>query len=440
MFRKQLVTVGALLLSDTFLLGASLQAQTQLAPPAPRPLPAPTASSPHFVGNVNNIRALPNGQLLINDTRIHHLMLSDSMLKTTTVVIDSGEYGSRPASLMSYFGDSSLFVEAITPSMRVIDPSGKVVRTIAVPQASSASSIMPTTSGMAGVDARGRIVHRGFIPRPPKEKLKAGETRLFDYPDTNPIVRDDPETHQGMTLAFVKGLKISGVDVAIDANRSAGYIRSTPVYILDEWAMLSNGMIAVVRGTDYHIDLIGPDNKITSLPKIPHTWIPLPDSLKLAIIDSIRKAENESRDEQLKQAADKKNGTGTSSASGATSAGGSTIGSGGFTGGRPTDFPPPPPIDLYLPRIEDFPDYYPVFSFGALHPDVDGNLWIHTELHSPDGKSSVYDVVSSAGKLIDRILIPDDRSIVGFDKHGNVFLTAHESRTVVWIERVHWKA
>ena len=72
--------------------------------PVPRTLPAPSVISPRFAGNAFSVIALSNGSLLVNDIRNHRVMLSDSLMRVTSIVIDSAEYGTRPGSVMRHLG------------------------------------------------------------------------------------------------------------------------------------------------------------------------------------------------------------------------------------------------------------------------------------------------------------------------------------------------
>lgn len=393
----------------------------------PRRLPAPTVVSPQFVGSVAGLLELPNGMLLVNDARNHRVMMADALLRTTTVVIDSTEYGPRSASLMRYLGDSALFVEAITPCARVIDPSGRVVRTMAITNPRDAGWLMPSPTAMAGVDAMGRFVHRGVVPRPPRLPLKPGETRIRKYPDSMPIVRDDPVTRMGDTIAWAKSMALEGVEVARADGRSITYLRAFPVEVTDEWAVLSNGNVAILRGLDYHIDIIAADGRKTALPRMPYAWEPLSDSVKQVLIDSTR-AENEALRNAPSGSAVSSGNTST-----ATNGGGGGIGGGASRG----DFPPPPPGSLDV-KLSELSDYWPAFSLGALKPGLDGTLWIRTNARHSDSTMSVYDIVGADGRLADRVLLPGDRVIVGFSRQGAVFLLGRGDAGVQWIERVPW--
>ena len=63
-----------------------------------------------------------------------------------------------------------------------------------------------------------------------------------------------------------------------------------PLPVVDEWAVLSDGAVALVRGRDYHIDWVNPDGSRTSSPKIPFEWQRLSDEDKVAFIDSVKAA------------------------------------------------------------------------------------------------------------------------------------------------------
>lgn len=396
--------------------------------PAPRPLPAPTIVSPKFADSAFNVVALPNGMLLINDTRNHRVMLSDSLLRVTTVIIDSTEYGSRSAALMAYPGDSVMFVEAVTPSMTLIDPTGKVVRSMAVPNPRNVGWLMPSPINMAAIDSRGRFVHRGVAPRVELPRIKPGETRPRTFPDSSPIIRDSPTTHAGDTIIWVRSISIETVEVARADGRSMSYSKSRAEEAIDEWAVLSNVLLAVVRGRDYRIDLVDPDGKVTALPRIPYAWERLTDDQKVVLSDSVNKA----REEALKSPPRMMSGGGSAAAGGG---GGGGLGNAAL---NRADYPPPPPGSLDL-KPADLPDYRAAFTIGAIRADAEGNLWIRTEQRVGDTTKVVRDVVNSAGKLIDRIIMPKDRSIVGFDRHGNVFLVGKADGGIQWIERVKWR-
>src|SRR5207253_1371236 len=63
-----------------------------------------------------------------------------------------------------------------------------------------------------------------------------------------------------------------------------------PLPTVDDWALLPDGTVAIVRGHDYHIDWISPEGNVTSAPKMPFDWKRMSDSDKVAFLDSTQKA------------------------------------------------------------------------------------------------------------------------------------------------------
>src|SRR6185436_14145686 len=99
---------------------------------------APLAKTSTTLGAVLGVRELPGGRLLVNDAGRRQIKVFDATLATTTVAQDSVEglsnsYGPRPAEIVRYLGDSTLFTEIVTRDVLVLDASGKVARVIAPP-------------------------------------------------------------------------------------------------------------------------------------------------------------------------------------------------------------------------------------------------------------------------------------------------------------------
>ena len=94
-------------------------------------------TSAHTAPGIASARELRQGRVLVNDTIARRLYLFDSALTSRLVVLDSGEVGANPyggfsGGMITYRGDSTLFVNPSFASMFVIDPAGKVARAVAV--------------------------------------------------------------------------------------------------------------------------------------------------------------------------------------------------------------------------------------------------------------------------------------------------------------------
>jgi len=104
----------------------------------------------------------------------------------------------------------------------------------------------------------------------------------------------------------------------------------------------------------------------------------------------------------------------------------------GRSGGAGTSAEPHPALIDGRPAPADLPDYKPAFRSAAARADVDGNLWVKTT--ALDHGQPVYDIVSAAGVLIDRVKLPPFRTIAGFGP-GVVYLAVVDPDKVVHLER-----
>ena len=296
-----------------------------------------------------------------------------------------------------------------------------------------------------------------------------------------PVIRADFETRKADTLAWVK---VPRTDITMSQTDDGGMrmiARINPLPQGDDWALMSDGTLAVVRVLDYHVDYFAPDGSHTSSPKLPFDWKRITDEEKTKLIDSLKVTAKEASDRAAAQQAQ-----------------------GGGRGFR-ASFEPV--------SADKLPDYVPPIRPGTTLADHDGNIWILPATSSiaaqlaqqaagfggggrggmpgmggaggppgagagigarqpatagagrtaagaagaagatrPDSAAGgrggagfagftpptfqfVYDVVNGRGELVERIKLPPNRTIVGFGPGGVVFLSAREGRNV-FIEKV----
>jgi len=174
-----------------------------------------------------------------------------------------------------------------------------------------------------------------------------------------------------------------------------------PVSLVDEWAVLADGSVALVRGHDCHFDWIRPDGTKTSSPKLPFDWKKLSDADKQVLMNSVH--------------------TAFEASVAATAAKRPTLGENGRP--RPTEI-----NTLEFVPLSQIGDDQPPIRSGAVRPDLDNNLWIlpATSAQSRNGEL-VYDIVNREGQLTHRVRIPLGHSIAGFGHNGIVFLMAKEA-------------
>ncbi len=443
--------------------GANPLCLAQSLPPI-RQLGPVTAVAKEPLGAVSSVRHLSDGRVLVNDILGRRVVMFDSSLATVTVVADTtsataSAYGVRPGGLIAYRGDSTLFVDPASLSMLLIDPNGKITRVMSAPR--DVGFLVGGPFGNPGFDPKGRLVYRAppnFAAfRPPAGGSGNRLPQFPTPPDSAALVRFDLATRKADTATFFKTPKFN-----LNVTRGPdGGIRVTsttnPLPQGDDWALLSDGTIALVRTKDYHVDWLNPDGTITSSPKIPFQWERLTDEAKVAFIDSAKVAIEKARasgqfaQTGAQQIALRPGGDGAAGGARRDGAGGgdaprtgsapapapnaqpgtmtvttggnTTVTSagpgGGFLGGQL------PPLTMVSPS--ELPDYKPAFTPGATRADADGNLWIRTSQNA-DARP-VYNVVDRKGELIDRVQLPANRVLVGFGQGGVVYLAVRDGST-----------
>lgn len=432
------------------LTAAPLSAQ-QLPPI--RPLGETVARSTETMGSVSTAVPLPGGKVLVNDILRRRVLLFDSTMASFTVVADStsstaNAYGGRTGGLLQYKGDSALFIDPASMSMLVIKPNGEIGRVMSAPRPQDVSSLIGGPNGVPGFDQAGRMVYRAAMT--PVIGRGRGGNMMPEFPDSVPIVRFDLAARKLDTAAFMNIAK-PNIQVTQSANGSMMMTSTTnPIPTVDDWALLSDGSIAVVRGKDYSVDFVAPDGSRSSAGKVPYEWQRLDDSGKYALLDSARKEIERQREEAMRRFT---TGGGAPVQIGGGGGGGGGGGdmvafrmgaeasaargrAGAPAGGRGGPEFTVPPVNMV--NASDLPDYRPPFTSGAARGDYQGNLWVRTT--SPVGNAGpVYYVISREGKVIDRVQVPEQRLIVGFDHSGDVYLAVRDAEGNARIERARLK-
>lgn len=384
-------------------LASSLGAQR---PPEARMIATPNAKAGPRFGGPSNVRQLSNGALLVNDTQRRQLVLVDPTLAKSTIVADSAigqpsSYGAKAGGLIPFVADSTLFVDPDGLSMFVIDPVGRIARVASVPRAQDAGAL---TSTSAGLDAKGRLVYRG--PSRVKQVVNGGLT-LAQFPDSVDLDRVDLTTRRVDTAGYVKVQKMNMTVTQTEHGTTIGG-EINPVQTIDEWAVLSDGSLAIVRGLDYRVDIFDGSGHLRSSTKIPFVWRPLPDEQKVVVLDSAKRAMDRMMANPGAMAA--------------------MHGGGGPAPIRPAPASPNSAPPFKLVAMSALPDYWPPFGQGAVRGDADGNLWVRTTAVR-DGAigGPIYDVISGSGALLDRVQVPAGRQVVGFGPGGIVYLSANDA-------------
>lgn len=387
---------------------AGAQASPASKPAIPtRPLGVITAVSKDSMGAVVSVRALSNGSVMVNDFFRRRVLLYDAGLTKAVSVIDSGGSTTSTLSsaimssqLMKYDGDSTLYVDVATQTLLVLDASGKVARVMALPKASDAFYLATYQLGVAHIDPQGRLVYRGLIP--PKMVPPEPGSSVMNIPqqaDSAPIVRADFDTRKVDTITTIKVLQPGAMQLKQDGANVSLHMTVNPLDVGDEWAMLPDGTIAILRAHDYHMDWVAPNGTRTSSPKMAFDWKAMTDEQKQFKLDSLRPVLQKAFDDLPGQTVP-------------TPAGPRRI-----------------KVQFDFVPLSKLPDYEPAIQAGAMKVDLKGQLWIVPRTSAGANGGLLYDVVNRKGEVAERVQFPKGYALAGFGTGDEVYLLRVEGKT-----------
>jgi hypothetical protein len=377
------------------------RAQTKPASIPTRALGSVKAASTDSLGSMVVVRALSNGSVMVNDIVRRRVLLFEPSLAKFTVVIDSGSTtgtamssAAVSAQLMRYTADSTLYVDVATQALLVIDATGKVARVMALPKPTDALFIASPQLGTAHIDPLGRLVYRGMIlpkmvpPEPGSKVLMS----MPQQPDSGPILRADFDTRKVDTITTLKVLQPGAMTLVQDGQSVAMKMVVNPMDTGDEWGMLPDGTIAILRAHDYHIDWVAPDGKRTSSPKMAFDWKVMTDAQKQFKLDSMRPLLQKAIDDSPGQM-------------------------------MPTpEGPRRIKIQFEFVPLNKLPDYEPPIAPGSMKADLKGNLWIVPRTSASATGGLLYDVVNRKGEVSERVQFPKGYALAGFGEGDEVYL------------------
>ena len=420
-------------------------AAQQPAPPPVRPLGAITALASESLSSVAAAVAVAGGRVYVNDISARRLLLFDPGLTRATVVADSTgspeAYGASPGTLLPFRGDSALFISPSTLSMLVLSPEGGVARVMATPPSGRTGplGLIGNIFGTPGFDARGRLAYFQPVMMIMQGTTPTSGTLNLQPPDSALVVRFD---FASRTLDTVGAIRIPRTRTTMsrdDSGRPTGItVSAIPAATVDDWAVTSDGAIAILRGRDYHVDWLAPAGGWTSTPRMAFAWERLDDDLKNRLLDSTVAAVQVLMDSTFARQQRALAAGGPPGRDAPTAGGGMTVIVGSRSDGAGPGGDRSPVTRISIPRptvaraeLADVPDYRPPFGQGAVRADAEGRLWVRTSARA--NGQPVYDIVSREGAVVDRVQLPPFRSIAGFGP-GVVYLGVRDSTGTTHLE------
>jgi hypothetical protein len=352
------------------------------------------AAHPDPFSFLASVRELPNGQLLAADPLSLVLLRVDlgAGVADTLGRVGGGpgEYR-QPDQVFPLPGDSTLLVDLGNGRLTVIAPDGSLEdgMSMALPtEEGPPSLLLPRTVDDAGrlyFTAAGRLGEGSF--------------------DSTAVVRYDRATARMDTVA-----RLWRPEARV--QRSGGNVRVSGIMMegRDDWAVGSDGRVAVLRANGYSVDWHLPDGAVVSGPQNPYEALPISRADKEAYLE-------ESSSSGLMVMT-------TSSSSGESSTRMSRGGSFGG-GGRPS-------ID-----DSEWAETFPPFRPDRSRVSPAGEVWVQRWL--PSDQPQRMDVFDSTGILKGSVEIPERSRLIGFGKGSGDGEVAYLVRTddlgLQWLER-----
>lgn len=385
------------------------------------------ARSDALFAEVTHVRQLAHGGFLVAANGGSRVVLMDPLLASATDVVSfsRSHLHDEARGLIPWAADSSLVVYPDDGPITVVDRFGLPRRSIRTPNARFKICM---AGGKAGTPSRGpdgRIVCQMppdmSTTRPTMSALAAPQVA-----DSSALVRIRLEDWSVDTIAFVRSIPVT----MIFADNGAGEFTLAPTIhplpLVDDWAMLPDGSVAIVRGTDYHVDWVSADGTVVSTAPLPFRSRRLSPDDKVAIVDSARLS-LERRFASLHP----------DRAPVTTAATVDTTRVQAIRVFRPEVARNPRamaeyagrlgPLPLVLVAPEALPDSLPPFKPGSVRADLEGNVWIRTNEEFNGGP--VYDIIGRNGRQKAKVVLPPGRTIVGFGADGVVITTGNSAQS-----------
>lgn len=400
-YRFPLRAIPALLVLSPALLQAQIATKT---------LAKPDAEFAEPFSAVIAVRELRDGRVLVADTKDKIVQLVDFKSGRATKVgregSGPGEYG-LPMQLVGLPGDTSVIFDPLNSRYLTVLPDGKPGTTFRLEDGAPAPKPaedaapgpgrgMTTIMAPRAVDAQGRYYFEGspisFGPNGPVAS------------DSAPVMRYDRKTWKYDTVTFVRlpkgAAQVQSSGSGGQRNMMVRIGARAPFPARDAWTVLPNGTVAVVRVSDYHVDVYAPSKQVTKGAAVPFTPVKVGEAEK-----------QEYRDSQK-----------SSTAVGITR----SVENGKVTTGAAAMPPAEEPAE--------WPAVKPPFTQNAAFATPTGEIWVARSRAAKD-EIPRYDVFSSTGKLTGQVVLPKKTRVIGFGTGGVIYTLRSDEDDLLYLQR-----
>jgi hypothetical protein len=378
------------LIAFAYLLPMAAQGQ------AAKMLSKPDAEFAEPFTSVAGVRELRDGRVVAIDVRDKVVQIVDFKQGSATKIgregSGPGEYA-LPMRLLALPGDTSAVYDPLNSRMLLITPEGKPGAFTRIEQPAPGGGGGFVRAGLVAprfTDAKGRIYWQGSGVQfrdgaPPVES------------DSAPILRYDRATAKADTVAFVRppkgNVQASGGGGRVNMRIGGG----NPFTPRDEWAVLADGRVAVLRSPEYRVDWYGTGGKKSGTPNAFEA---------LKVTEKQKQLWRDSRKLQTAITMTIDNGNRRASAG-------------------------PPPADL--PEPTGWPDKLPPFLDNSAFATPNGMILVNRTRDADDETPNI-DVLDASGKIVARYELPKNSRLVGTG-NGAIYTVRTDADDLQYLQR-----
>ena len=379
-----------------FLAGAVLFGISAVLPAAGHSqrhsLTDPNATFPEGLSSVAGLRELSDGRIMVSDRLGQAIMIIDIDAGVADTIGRSGQGPGEyrmPGPLFPWRGDSTIMVDLGNTRFTYVGPDGGFGESL--PLMSQEGDMMRFVMP-AGTDRLGNIYFqaRSFgLQSPgasgPPDSAQIARWNLWDSSSDTVVALKTPD----------RKMQSGGGNVMI---------ASIPFSPQDDWAVGWDGMVAVARSADFHVEWIAPNGSVVRGAPVAY------DPAKITEADK----------EEWREARSNPQGAMFIAIDGG---GGARVTTAPSRGARFEG----PQID-----DDDWPEVKPPFPAGAVSVTPEGSMWVRR--HVKSGGPPEYDVFDARGSRIYTIVLPQDARLAGFGA-GVVYVTRSDEFDLQWLQR-----
>jgi hypothetical protein len=362
-------------------------------------LTTPDAEFPEAFSVISGVRPLRDGRVIVADSKEKTVQLVDFAGTAKPIGRDGRGPGEwlLPNALVALGGDTTVLWDGGNRRYLRIRPNGTPADDFA-PQSTNFgpfSTLLPR-----GTDARGNIYFEGspFITQ--------GGTPAAA--ESVAVMRFEPARGTVDTVAFVRPARGNAKVTAFAEGPGITNGSANPLTPLDDWVVLPNGQVAVVRGTTYRVDFYL--NRVVKLSGPPAKFEP-------RLVDADVKAEI--TEQRARQFGNRTPRTGTNGQVSTPPAGAVAE------------------MAKQFMNLEPWPATTPPFFRGAAIARASGaapQVWVR-RAHIKDNEPTRYDVFDELGRMVAQVQLPPNTRIGAFGAERMVYVIRTDADDLQYLQR-----